>query len=325
VSGGDAVSGGDVLLGPADLAGARARIAGRVHRTPTVTSTAIGSMLGVRLHLKAELFQKTGSFKPRGMFNKLLSMPEAELVRGLVSLSAGNAAQALAYAAASVGARATIAMPAHAVRSKVDATRGYGGEVVLTEGPLMDAVRELQERRRLTLIHPFDDLAVMAGHGTVGLEILEDVPDVNTVVVPVGGGGLVGGISAAVKAARPDARVIGVEPEGADGMTRALAAGHPVTLEHIDTIADGLTAPFAGEHTLRHVQQFVDEVVRVTDDDIAAALRLILERCKLAAEPAAAAPLAALLSEVVVPDPGSLVVCVVSGGNVDPDTLKRIL
>src|SRR5215813_12489926 len=243
-----------MLLGLEDIERARARIDGRVHVTPMMSSMTIGDELGVRLHLKAELFQKTGSFKPRGVLSKLLSMDPAVRSRGLVSLSAGNHAAALAYGATAVGARATIVMPAAAMRSKVEATRRYGGEVVQTEGSLLEACLALQQERDLTLVHPFDDLAVMAGQGTVGLEILEQVPAVGIVVVPVGGGGLISGIAAAVKLQHPSVRVVGVEPEGADAMSRSLEQGAPAHLDKVDTIADGLAPPFAGEHTFRHVQ-----------------------------------------------------------------------
>lgn len=313
------------MLSAADIATARERIAARVHRTPTMSASTIGEMLGLRLYLKAELFQKTGSFKVRGVFNKLLTLPSEDSRRGLVSLSAGNHAAALAYGATAVGARATIVMPRTAVRSKIEATRAYGGEVVLTDGSLVDALHDLMASRRLTLIHPFDDLAIMAGQGTVGLEVLEDVPDLDAVIVPVGGGGLISGIATAVKSARPKVRVIGVEPTGADGVSRGLAAGRPVTLDRTTTIADGLAAPFAGEHTLRHIRQLVDDIVLVDDEDIVAALGLIMQRCKLAAEPSGAAALAALLSEALSLPRASVVACVVSGGNVDLDTLKRIL
>jgi threonine dehydratase len=170
--------------------------------------------------------------------------------------------------------------------SKVEATRRYGGEVVLTDGSLLDACLALQRERDLTMVHPFDDLEVMAGQGTVGLELLEQVPDAGLVVVPVGGGGLISGIAAAVKLQHSSVRVVGVEPEGADAMSRSLEQGAPAHLEKVDTIADGLAPPFAGEHTFRHVQQFVDEMVRVTDSEIIEALQVLLQRCKLAAEPA---------------------------------------
>jgi threonine dehydratase len=314
-----------MLLELGDIDRARVRINGRVHVTPTISSTTLSDELGVRLHLKAELFQKTGSFKPRGVFNKLLSLDRADLSRGLVSLSAGNHAAALAYGATAVGAKATIVMPATAMQSKLEATRRYGGEVVQTEGNLLDACLALQQERDLTLVHPFDDLAIMAGQGTVGLELLEQVPSVDVVVVPVGGGGLISGIAAAVKPQRSSVRVVGVEPEGADAMSRSVEQGAPVHLERIDTIADGLAPPFAGEHTFAHVQHLVDEMVRVTDEDILDALRLLVERCKLTAEPSGAAGMAALISGKVALPAGSTVVCVISGGNVGTKLLKQLL
>jgi len=243
----------------------------------------------------------------------------------LVSLSAGNHGAALSYGATAVGAKATIVMPATAMPSKVEATRRYGGEVVQTEGSLLDACLALQRERDLTLVHPFDDLVIMAGQGTVGLELLQQVPTVELVVVPVGGGGLISGIAAAVKLQHSSVRVVGVEPEGADAMSQSLEQGVPVHLEKVDTIADGLAPPFAGEHTFRHVQHFVDEIVRVTDGEILHALRVLIQRCKLVAEPSGAAGLAALLSGKVRPTSGSTVVCVISGGNVGPDLLKQLL
>jgi threonine dehydratase len=314
-----------LLLELQDIERARAQIADRVHVTPMMSSATVGDELAVRLYLKAELFQKTGSFKPRGVFNKLLSMDLADRERGLVSLSAGNHAAALAYAATAVGATATILMPASAMQSKVEATKRYGGEVIQTEGNLLHACLALQQERDLTLVHPFDDLAVMAGQGTVGLELLDQVPSVDMVVVPVGGGGLISGIAAAVQLRHPSARVVGVEPAGADAMSRSLEQGAPATLEKVDTIADGLAPPFAGEHTFRHVQRFVDDIVRVTDREIADAVRLLVQRCKLAAEPSGAASLAALISGRVTPAAGSTVVCVISGGNIGPEALKQLL
>ena len=314
-----------MLLGLEDIQRAQARIGGRVRVTPVMSSATIGDELGVRLALKAELFQKTGSFKPRGVFNKLLSMDPADRSRGLVSLSAGNHAAALAYGAAAAGATATIVMPASAMPSKVEATRRYGGEVVQTDGSLLDACLALQRERDLTMVHPFDDLAVMAGQGTVGLELLEQVPGAGMVVVPVGGGGLISGIAAAVKLQHSSVRVVGVEPEGADAMSRSLEQGAPAHLEKVDTIADGLAPPFAGEHTFRHVQQFVDELVRVTDSEIIDAVQVLLQRCKLAAEPAGAASLAALLAGKISPAAGSTVVCVISGGNIGLNVLKQML
>jgi len=309
-----------------DVRAARDRITGRLHRTPMLSARSLGEPQGLRLHLKAELLQKTGSFKPRGVLNKLLAMDPGERAHGLVSLSAGNHAAALAWGATAVGVRATIVMPATAVQAKVEATRRYGGEVVLTEGSLLDTCMALQRERGLTLVHPFDDPLIMAGQGTIGLEILEDLPDVDVVIVPLGGGGLVSGIATAIKAQRPATRVFGVEPTGADIVYRSLKAGKLLKLEgRPTTVADGLAAPFAGEHTQAQIARDVDEVVLVEDDAILQALTLIVQRAKLVPEPAGAAAVAALLAGAVTPKAGSTVACVVSGGNVDPALLRRIL
>ena len=297
-----------------------------LHRTPIVSSSALSDMTGVNLRFKAEMFQKTGSFKPRGIMNKISSLSDEEKQRGVITVSAGNAAQAVAYSAAQLGIQSTVIMPEKAAQSKADATRGYGARLILhgTVKDLFPKMREIQAAEGQTFIHPFDDLHVIAGHGTLGLEILEDGPLPAVVFVPVGGGGLISGVAAALKLTNPAIRIIGVEPVGAPGMTNALAAGEAQPLETVDTIADGLAAPFAGNHCLRHVQAFVDEVVLVTDDEIAQAMRLIMERCKLVAEPAAAASFAALLTQKTTVTPGSQVVCVLSGGNVDLALLKRI-
>jgi threonine dehydratase len=313
------------LVTRADVEAARARVGTRVHRTPTLSATGLGEKVGVRLALKAELFQKTGSFKVRGVFNRGLLLSVQERERGFVSCSAGNHAAALAFVARELGTRAAIVMPERAVPTKIEATRAYGGEVVLTSGNVLEEARAIEQARGMTFVHPFDDLAVIAGHGVVGLEIIEDVPDVDVVIVPIGGGGLVSGIAAAVKGARPAARVIGVEPQAADVMTQSLAKGAPMHIPYPQTIADGLAAPFTGAHNLRHVQAFVDEVVRVSEDGIAEALRLIVQRAKLAAEPSGAAAYAALMAGAVAVPSGARVVCVVSGGNADPAVLRRIL
>jgi threonine dehydratase len=314
------------VLTAADVHAARARIADVVHHTPTLRSTSLGEMLGgIELHLKAELFQRTGSFKPRGVANKLLSLSDEEKAQGFVSMSRGNHAQALAYAATALGSHATIVMAADAVPSKVSATRAYGGEVVLTDGDIWELCQQLMEKRQLTLVHPYDDDAVMAGQGTVALELLEDVPEVETVVVPCGGGGLIGGMAVAIKEANPDIRVVGVEAEASDAMAQALAAGQSVPIGNRRTLADGINAPYAGEHCLEVVRTHVDEVVGVSEDDILAGLRLLIERSKLAAEPAAATPIAALLAGRIATHAGERVACLVSGGNLDLETLKQVL
>jgi threonine dehydratase len=314
-----------VLVTLQDIQAARDRIAGLVHRTPMFSSRSLGDMCGgVRLHLKAELFQKTGSFKPRGILSKVLSLTDEERARGVVSLSSGNAAAALAYAGSIAGCRATVCMPSSAVPAKVEATRAYGGEVVLVQGDLLEGFERVREQRGLVVVHPFADPHVIAGQGTLGLEIAEDVPDADVVVIPVGGGGLISGVAAAVKATIPAARVIGVEPAGADIMRRSLAAGRALRLPDMRSVADGLSPPMTEEINLAHVKEHVDEVVAVEDDAILRALGLLVRRSKLAAEPSGAAGLAALLEGSVDVRQDSRVVVVVSGGNADLSLLSKL-
>ena len=309
------------------IAAAREVIRGRLHFTPVTTSTYLSDRVGAGapIHLKLELFQKTGSFKPRGVLNRLANLSAEERERGLITLSAGNHAQAVAWAAREYGVHATVVMPTRATKAKVDATRGYGGEVVLTDADLLSTALQMQRERDLTLVHPFDCPFVIAGQGTLGLELVDQVPDVDTVLVGVGGGGLIAGVAAAVKSVRPNARVIGVEPEGAAGMTESLRRGEPVRLERLDTIADGLAAPFAGRLNFLHVRELVDEMVLVTDAEIVEAIPVLMERCKIVPEPAGAATVAALLAGKVTPAPGSTTVAIVSGGNIDRTRLKHLL
>jgi threonine dehydratase len=319
-----------------DIRRARGVIEGRVHRTPLLSAALLGRQAAVRagvdtgvvrLYLKAENLQKTGSFKPRGVLNKLRSLSAEEKRRGLITISAGNHAQALAYAAAAEGLRCIVVMPEGASETKIAASRAYGAEVVIhgTMHQAFEKVDELRAARGLTLVHPFDDLLIIAGQGTVGLEILEDLPDVDVVIVPIGGGGLISGIAAAIKQSKPDVRVVGVEPHGAPTLTQALAAGRPVRLDSVTTIADGLTAPIAGEHTLAHVRAFVDEIVLVSEEELAAGVRAVLQYAKLLAEPAGAAGVAALLAGRVEAPADARVVAVLSGGNIDLARLRGLV
>jgi threonine dehydratase len=304
---------------------AHAAIAPHVHHTPVMGSTYLGSRAGAWVVLKLELFQKTGSFKARGVVNTLRQLSADERSRGVISLSAGNHAQALAWGASRFGINATIVMPATAVPSKVAATREYGGEVIQTEGDLLATALQLQRERGLTLVHPFDDPRVIAGQGTVGLEILAQVPEVDVVIVACGGGGLISGVAAAIKQRRPSVRVIGIEPEGAAAMTRSIAAGTPQRLASLDTIADGLAAPFAGSSNLAHCQAFVDDWFVVSDREIIDAMRALMERCKILPEPAGAAAVVPLLTDRLELPPGATVVPIICGGNVDLERLKGIL
>jgi len=311
-----------------DVLAAREAIDGRIHRTPTFSSQTLASVVGARAaYLKAELFQRTGSFKPRGVLAKVASLSTEEQRRGVVTWSAGNAAQAVAYAAAAAGIPCRVFMWRGASELKATATRGYGAEVDSEADDAASAHERLLayvEESGATFVHPFDDPALHAGHGSLGLELLEDVADLDVVVVPVGGGGLISGVATAVKGRRPQARVVGVEPEGAAALRPALELGEVVPIEP-RTIADGLGAPFTGEHSLAVCRERVDEVVLVSDDEIAAGMRFLYGRAKLACEPAGAAATAALLAGKVALDPTESVAAVVSGGNVDFEKATAIL
>jgi threonine dehydratase len=313
-----------------DVAAAQRRIAGRVHRTPLSSARTLGALLEppVELYLKEEQRQKTGSFKVRGVLNRLTTLDEEQRARGLVAVSAGNHAAAVSWAAAAEGLLATVVMRKAAAANKVAATRAYGAMVDLSSEDHTQAFEHahaLERERGLTFVHPYDDPMVIAGTGTVGAEILEDLPEPDLVIVPVGGGGLISGIALTIKERRPATRVVGVEPVGAQTVTAALAAGHPVNPGVMDTIADGLAAPFTGDLNLAAIQRYVDEVALVTDDDLRQAMRLLLERAKLLAEPAGAAGLAALLAGKIAGTAGRRVVVVVSGGNVDVARLPTLL
>jgi len=296
-----------------DVVQARRVVETHLLRTPTLNSRTLGA------RLKCELFQRTGSFKPRGALNKLSTLSDDEKRRGVIAISAGNHAQATAFAAGEYGVDALIVMWQGASEQKIEATRGYGGTVDLEATSPVDAwdrLNELIEQTGRTLVHPFDDPAIMAGAGTVGLEIEEDAPDADTVIVPVGGGGLIGGIVAAIGART---RIVGVEPEGSASLYDGLKAGHPVHVTP-DTIADGLNAPFAGALALEICKDI--EVVLVTEEEIKTAFRFVYERAKLACEPAGAAGAAALLAGKIDADNP---VIVVSGGNVSAQTASDIL
>jgi threonine dehydratase len=310
-----------------DARAARETIAGLVHRTPIFGSETLSSMTGTRLSLKAENLQKTGSFKVRGAINACRHLSPEERGRGVIGVSAGNHAAALAYGARIAGTRATVVMPDHAPRAKIAAVEGYGGRSVLVDGKrLLENMHEIQEREGQTLIHPFDNARMIAGAGTAALEIIEDLDGlVDAIVVPVGGGGLLSGIATVVKALAPIVSVIGVEPEGSSVVSQSLAAGRPLRLDHFETIADGLNAPWSAPLSLEIIGRLVDDVVTVSDQDIARAMALILERTKLVVEPAGAAPVAALLAGATRGLEGKQVVVILSGGNVDVGRIGRLL
>jgi threonine dehydratase len=317
----------DAVLELADVEAARERIAGRLHRTPTSSAATLSERAGAEVWLKAELFQKTGSFKPRGVLNKLAQLSDEEKRRGVISISAGNHAQALAYASAQEGIDALVVMWETASPLKVEAARGYGATID-TEAPdiprAFERLDELIESTGRTLVHPYDDPQVMAGQGTVGLELLEDAPDPDAVLVPVGGGGLVSGIATAVKVRKPDARVVAVEPERSRALHESLKAGEPVTVEAA-SIADGLNGPYAGANCVRQCLALGVESVLVSEDELKDAFRFLYSRAKLACELAGAATTAALLAHKAGLEPRQRAVAVVSGGNVAGETAAAIL
>jgi threonine dehydratase len=310
-----------------DVERAARTIAGRVHRTPLLRSETLSEQLGIDARFKAELFQRTGSFKVRGALNKVSQLTEEEKGHGIISISAGNHAQAVAWAAREAGVDALIVMWQGADALKVEATRGYGADIdQQADGPTVafERLHELMEQTGRTLVHPFDDPAVIAGQGTVALEILEDGPVPDVVIVPVGGGGLVSGIATALKARRPDVRVIAVEPELSTALHDGLAAGHSVPVTPMSA-ADALSAPFAGETCVQLCASLGVESVLVTEDELCEGFRWLYARMKLACELGAAAPTAALLAGKIDLHPGQNVVAVVSGGNVAPQQAAAIL
>jgi len=317
-----------VILELADVEAARGRIAGRVHRTPTFGSETLGERAGgAEVHLKAELFQKTGSFKPRGALNKLSQLSDEEKARGVISISAGNHAQALAYASAQEGIDALVVMWQTASPLKIEAARGYGATIDTEAPDIPEAFERLEQliaETGRTLVHPYDDPLVMAGQGTVGLELLEDVPEPDVVLVPVGGGGLVSGIATAVKGRSPGTRVVAVEPERSRALHESMKAGEPVTVE-ATSFADGMNSPYAGAKCVQQCLALGVESVLVTEDELKDAFRFLYTRAKFAPEAAGAATTAALLARKAAVEPGQRVVAVVSGGNVATDTAAAIL
>jgi threonine dehydratase len=317
----------ETSVGLNDVLAAAERISNFVHRTPIVDSGTLSRMTGSRLGLKAENLQRTGSFKARGAVNAILRLTVEQREQGVVTMSAGNHGQGLAYAAARFGVRCVVFMPEQAVPAKVAAVKGYGAEARFapTMETLFAAMDEYRRAHDLHYVHPFGDADIVAGQGTVGLEILEDCPEVATIVVPVGGGGLLAGVAVAAKSIKQGIRVVGVEPEGAPAVRRSLDAGRPVTLDRIATVADGLAAPFAESLSLRLIERYVDDVVLLSDEEIVAALRVLLERTKLMVEPAGASATAGLLSGKIQTTPDARTIAILSGGNIDLDKLKRLL
>lgn len=304
------------------------RIREGIVATPCTCTRAFGDIAPCTLHLKFENLQRTGSFKDRGSLNRLLRLTAEERTRGVITASAGNHAQGLAYHCGRLGIPVTVVMPVTAPLNKVMNARGYGATVVLS-GTILDESAEEAARiaaeKGLVTVPAFDHPDIIAGQGTMGLEILEQVPDVDAVLVPVGGGGMISGICLAIKEVRPDVRVIGIEADAAASAKASRAAGRVVPITHSDTLADGIATKRIGDLTFPIIERYVDDLVSVGEDEIAAAILLLLEREKTVAEGAGAVPVAALLTRVVTVEPGSTVVAVLSGGNIDINMISRII
>src|SRR5213075_741060 len=315
------------LISLDDVHRARERIGDRLHRTPLLRSATLCERVGAEVVFKAELFQRTGAFKPRGVLNKLATLSDEEKRRGVISISAGNHAQALAYASAVEGIDALVVMWQTASPMKIAAARGYGATIDTEAADIPGAFErldELIESTGRTLVHPYDDPQVMAGQGTVGLEMLEDAPAADVVLVQVGGGGLISGVATAVKGLRPEARVIAVEPERSPALHESLMAGEPVTVE-AKSIADGLNGPYAGANCVVVCTELGVESMLVSEESLREAFRFMYGRMKLACEVAGAATAAALMSNAVDLGGAEMVAAVVSGGNVAPETAAAIL
>jgi threonine dehydratase len=310
-----------------EFVAARARMRPHVKHTPLLTSRVLSETTGFDVRLKAELFQRTGSYKIRGPLNKFTFLSDEEKRRGVICSSAGNHAQGVALAAKIHGIRAVVAMATNATPSKIEATRAYGAEVVL-HGSIWDEANEMAKQlvaeQGLTYIHPFDDDQLILGQGTVGLEIVQDWPEVDVIVVPIGGGGLLSGVVQAAKTFNPGVRVIGVESSGAPGMQRSVAEGRLVTLDTVDCIIDGLRVKTVGTRNFEIIREHVDEIVALPDEQIFDAVVWLMHYAKLVPEGAAAAPVAALLQGLINVPAGSKVACVLSGGNLNLDQLKGL-
>lgn len=315
------------LLNRAAFEEARARVGPRIHKTPLLSFRTLGDRLGTAAYLKCENLQKTGSFKVRGALNAVAALDPGQRDRGVVTISAGNHAQAVAWAAAQSGVRSKVVMPEAASPIKVVATEGYGGEVVLhgTSAQAFVEAHRIADEEGLVFLHPFDAEAVVAGHGSVALEVEEQLPGPFQIVVPIGGGGQISGVAGALATGSARHRVFGVEPEGASSMKQSLDAGVPVTLDATNTIADGLAPPMAGTLNFRYVQACVEDVVTVSDDEILQAMALIMTRAKQVVEPSGAAAVAALMTGKIPLSTHTPVVAILSGGNVDAELACRAL
>ena len=297
-----------------------------IHKTPIVSSSSLNKIYNSNIFFKLELFQKTGSFKTRGAINKLLKLSDLERDKGIITISAGNHAQAISWACSQFNIKSKIVMPFDASPSKVEATKSYGGEVILTKNSMMDECNDIKEREGLTFIHPFDDIDIILGQGTIGVEIIEKLNNIDYAFISIGGGGLISGIACVLKSINPKIKIIGVEPINSNVMTKSILSNKPEIFDtNINkTLADGLAAPFAGNLTFEFVKKYVDEIINVSENEMIESMRVIIERLKVIPEAAASACFVPILKNKLNIKKNANSIIVLCGGNIDLDKLKKL-
>ena len=297
-----------------------------IHKTPIVSSSSLNKIYNTNIFFKLELFQKTGSFKTRGAINKLLKLSDLERDKGVITISAGNHAQAISWACSQFNIKSKIVMPFDASPSKIEATKSYGGEVILTKNSMMDECNDIKEREGLTFIHPFDDIDIILGQGTIGVEIIEKLNNIDYAFISIGGGGLISGIACVLKSINPKIKIIGVEPINSNVMTKSILSNKPEIFDtNINkTIADGLAAPFAGNLTFKFVKKYVDDIINVSENEMIESMRVIIERLKVIPEAAASACFVPILKNKLSIKKNTNSIIVLCGGNIDLDKLKKL-
>ena len=302
------------------------RIKPFIKKTPIISSSSLNHMFNLDIYFKLELLQKTGSFKSRGAINKIIQLSEKEKKKGVIAISAGNHAQATSWACSQFGVKSKIVMPDGASKSKIKATKSYGGEVILTKEKMMDTCERIIESEGLSFVHPFDDIDIILGQGTTSLEVINKIKDLDYAFISIGGGGLISGMACVLKKYNPKIKIIGVEPINSNVMTNSIKSNKPEIFDTLKnkTIADTLAAPFAGDITFEFVKEFVDEIINVSEQEMIDSLRIMIERLKIIPEPAASACLAPILFNKIKINPNSKCLVVVCGGNIDLKKLKSL-
>ena len=297
-----------------------------IHKTPIVSSSSLNKIYNTNIFFKLELFQKTGSFKTRGAINKLLKLSDLERDKGVITISAGNHAQAISWACSQFNIKSKIVMPFDASPSKVEATKSYGGEVILTKNNMMDECNDIKEKEGLIFIHPFDDIDIILGQGTIGVEIIEKLNNIDYAFISIGGGGLISGIACVLKSINPKIKIIGIEPINSNVMTKSISSNKPETFDtNINkTLADGLAAPFAGNLTFEFVKKYVDDIINVSENEMIESMRVIIERLKVIPEAAASACFVPILKNKLSIKKNTNSIIVLCGGNIDLDKLKKL-